>query len=274
VGRISRSFQLVGQSYRLLMQDKELMVLPLISGVVMVIVMTAVILGFAVTGGLDVSSESRHLDAAAYIPMFIAYVLMYTVGIFFQAAVVAGATERMRGGDPTIASALNAATRKLGSIVAWAIVAATVGVILRAIQERVGLIGRIVVALLGAAWSLSTFFVVPVLVLEERTIGDSFKQSVSLFKKSWGESFVGGATIGIAAGCAWVTLVALVGILAYVIGFGALLVMAVGAVALMTFFSALQGVYLASLYRYATEGQVPPGFDKALLEQAFVPKKR
>jgi hypothetical protein len=273
MGRISRSFQLVGQSYRVLMQDKELMVLPLISGVVMTIVMAVVMVGFVFSAGFSVPRYEEY-GAATYVPMFILYVLMYAVGIFFQAAVVAGATERMRGGDPTIASALGAASRKIGAILMWAIVAATVGMVLRAIQERVGLIGKIVVSLIGAAWSLATFFVVPVLVLEDRSIRDSFTQSVSVFKKTWGETFVGGAGLGIAAACAWVCLFAIVGLLAYLVGAIALVVLAVGVIGLMVFFSALQGVYVASLYRYATDGQVTPGFDKALLEQAFVPKRR
>jgi hypothetical protein len=104
--------------------------------------------------------------------------------------VIAGATERLRGGDPTVGSALSAAARRLGPILMWALVAATVGTILRSIQQPVGFVGKIVVALAGAAWSLATFFIVPVLVLEERSVADSFKRSVSIFKTTWGESTV------------------------------------------------------------------------------------
>jgi hypothetical protein len=267
MGRIGRSFQLVGQSYRLLMQDKELMVLPLISGVIML----GVVFGLAFGFGLN---DFERAGPADYALAFVMYVVTYAIGIFFQAAVVAGATERMRGGDPTVGSALAAAGRRIGPILLWAVVAATVGMLLRAIQDRLGFIGRIVVGLIGAAWSLATMFVVPVLVLEERSIRGSFDRSVNVFKQMWGESMAGGITIGAAALCAWVTLVALTGLLAYVIGVVAIAFMAVGAILLMIFFSAIQGIYLASLYRYATEGQIAPGFDKALLDQAFVPKAR
>jgi hypothetical protein len=266
--RIVRSFQLVGQSYQVLMRDKELMILPLISGAVMAVVVAVVVLGFNL-GGDALAARGP----ALYVPMFLIYVLMYAVGIFFQAAVVAGATERMRGGDPTVGSALAAAQRRLGPIVMWAVVAATVGMLLRAIQDRVGFIGRIVVGLAGAAWSLATFFVVPVLVLEDKSIKDSFGQSVSVFKKTWGETVTGGASLGIVAFFAWVALFALVALLATVAGPLAIVVFAAGAILLGIFFSALQGVYVASLYRYATEGSVPPGFDKTLLGRAFVPKR-
>src|SRR3954451_7468963 len=99
MGRIGRSFQLVGQSYRILMQDKELMVLPLISGVVIVIAVVAMAAGFGVT-----ASHLPQRGPGLYIPMFLFYVVTYTIGIFFQAAVVAGATQRMAGGDPTVGS--------------------------------------------------------------------------------------------------------------------------------------------------------------------------
>jgi Family of unknown function (DUF6159) len=266
--RISRSFELVGQSYRILMRDKELMVLPLLSGAIMAVVIAVVAFGFRL-GGAPVGAGGP----AFYLPIFLIYVLMYAVGIFFQAAVVAGATERMRGGDPTVASALAAAQRRLGPILMWAVVAATVGMVLRAIQDRVGFVGKIVAGLAGAAWSLATFFVVPVLVLEDKSIGDSLAQSVSVFKKTWGETMTGGVSLGIAAFAAWATLIAVTGLLAYVIGVAAVAVFLAGAILLGIFFSALQGIYVASLYRYATEGSVPPGFDRALLDRAFVPKK-
>lgn len=269
MGRIGRSFQLVGQSYRVLMQDKELMVLPLISGVFIVAAVVAVAFGF----GLDTSRIERH-GVDTYVPLFVMYVATYSIGIFFQAAVVAGATERMRGGDPTVSSALAAAGRRIGPILMWALVAATVGVALRVIQDRLAFVGKIIAAVLGAAWSLATFFVVPVLVLEEHSIPDSFRRSVGVFRKTWGETVVGGTTLGAAAVCGWLTLIAVAGLTAMTIGVFAIPVFAVGAVLLMIFFSALQGVYVASLYRFATDGQTPPGLDPQLLGQAFVPKKR
>ena len=269
MGRIGRSFQLVGQSYRLLMQDKELMVLPLISGVFIVAALAGLSVGF----GLDPSRLDRH-NMAAYLPLFAMYVVSYAIGIFFQAAVVAGATERMRGGDPTVRSALAAAGRRIGPILMWAVVAATVGVILRIIHDRLAFVGKIVASLLGAAWSLATFFVVPVLVLEERSIPDSFRQSVGVFRKTWGETVVGGTTMGAAAVCAWLTLIAVSGLAAMLVGPFALAVFFAGAVFLMIFFSALQGIYVASLYRFATGDRATSGLDSALLGQAFVPKTR
>ena len=270
MGRIGRSFQLVGQSSRILMQDKELMALPLISGTIIVGVVASFAFGF----GLDASSVERH-GPDVYLPFFVMYVATYAIGIFFQAAVVAGATERMRGGNPTVGSALAAAGRRLGPILMWAVVAGTVGMVIRAIHDRVSFVGKIIARLIGAGWSLATLFVVPVLVLEEHSIGQSFTRSVSVFTQTWGETVVGGSSLGAAAVCAWVTLVAVVGLLAYAgAGAIALMVFGAGVIFLMLFFSALQGVYVALLYRYATEGHTTSGLDGDLLKQAFVPKGR
>jgi hypothetical protein len=269
MGRIGRSFQLVGQSYRILMKDKKLMVLPLISGIFIVAVLASVAAGFSL-GGQHPPTRGPQL----YLPIFLFYVVTYTIGIFFQAAVIAGATERMRGGDPTVGSALGAAGHRFWSIVMWAVVAATAGMIIRAIHDRVGFVGRLLTGLLGIAWSLATFFIVPVLVLEDRSIPDSFKRSVSVFRQTWGETAVGGTTLGAAVVCAWLTLILITGLLAMAIGIWALAVFVVGAAVLMIFFSALQGVFIASLYRFATGGAATSGLDPSLLGQVFVPKNR
>ncbi|HUR35570.1 MAG TPA: DUF6159 family protein [Vicinamibacterales bacterium] len=266
---MTRSFQLVSQSYRVLMQDKELMLLPLASGAVMSVVVAT----FVLAAGINAATLEAG-GAALYLPMFFLYVALYAVGIFFQCAVVAGATERMRGGEPTIVTALAAASRHIVRIVLWACLAATVGMALRAIQDRVGLLGKVVVGLLGAAWSLATFFVVPVLVLEDVYIGDVLGRSVEIFKEHWGETMVGGASLGFVAFCAWVALAIATALLVSAVGTPGLVLLAVGGIALTIFFSALQGVYLASLYRFATEGVVPPGFDKAILQSAFIDKGR
>ena len=268
MGRIGRSFQLVGQSYRVLMQDKELMILPLISGVLIVGVAASFFFGFNMGPSLEAEDKT-----ALTVPMFLMYVATYAIGIFFQAAVVAGATERLRGGDPTLSSALSAAGRRVVPILMWAIVAATVGTLLRALQNRAGFIGKIVVGIVGAAWSLATFFVVPVLVLEDRAVGASFRRSVDVFKETWGETFVGSATLGMAAVCAWVSLIAITGLAAWAgLGVLALVIGATGAIFLSVLFPALQGVFVASLYQYATRGTAPAGYDADLLRSAFVSK--
>ena len=152
------------------MQDKELMVLPLMSGVVMAAVVGMVALGF----GLDSARVGRPGPRSTW-RCFLMYGATRAVSIFFQAAVVAGAAERMTGGDPTVGWHWRPRTAA-GPILLWAVVAATVGMAIRAIHDRVGFVGRILVSVVGAAWSLAMLFVVPVLVLEERSVGEAFSR--------------------------------------------------------------------------------------------------
>src|SRR5205807_7054495 len=104
---------------------------------------------------------------------------------------------RFRGGNPTIADGLRAARERITQIIAWAFLAATVGVALRIIAERVGFIGKIVIAILGAAWTVATYFVVPVLVVEKLGPYVALKRSTAIIKKTWGESLVSNVGIGL-----------------------------------------------------------------------------
>jgi intracellular septation protein A len=266
--RISRSFDIMILSYRVLLRDKELLVLPLVSMTVTAVTIASFVFGLGVT-----RSELRTGGPAMYLPLLLLYVVIYTVGIFSQAAVVAGATERMRGGDPTLGSALAAAGRRIGPIIGWAILAATVGTVIRAIQDRAGVFGKLVAFVGGTAWSLAAFFIVPVLVFEDLSIRESLRRSARLFKDVWGESVAGGVTLGLANLVVTIPLAVVALLIAVVVGKTAGIgVFIAGMIALTIVFAALQGIYLATLYRYATEGWVPAGFDGELLRQAYVSK--
>ena len=81
----------------------------------------------------------------------------------------------------------------------WAVLSATVSLVLRAIEERAGIVGRIVGSLVGLAWSLVTFLVLPVLVIEQLGPIDAVKRSAELFKQTWGENMIANAGIGLVA---------------------------------------------------------------------------
>jgi hypothetical protein len=112
-----------------------------------------------------------------------------------------------------------------------------------------------------------------VLVFEDLSVGDSFKRSWAVFKKTWGETVVGSAGVGVVAFLAWLTL-GLVVMLLFALNavWAAVIVGVSGGIGLVLFFAALQGVYVASLYRFAVEGKEASGFDHDLMANAFVPK--
>ena len=268
--RISRGFRLLKASWTVLQQDRELLVLPLLSFVLIVIAATG-LGGLGWAAGLFDNGKQPH-SPLFYVLAFAFYFVTYFISIYFNAAVIGAAMKRLEGGDPTVGDGLRVANSKLGKIAGWAAVAATVGLILRTLEERAGFLGRIAIAFVGAAWSAVTFFVVPVLLFEPVGVGEGLKRSGRLFKERWGEQFTGTVGIGLA-----MFLIALP-VIAIAVALGAAapwLGIAFGVVAiglLAATGSALSGVFNAALYRFATTGEASGAFAAEDLNGTFRPR--
>jgi hypothetical protein len=280
MGRFARSWDLFKTSLSVVRQDKELLWMPVLStlaSIVAVLAVTGVGLGSGLWPQTTNADGTTNYAGAAL--AFVLYILLAFVTLFFNAAVVAGATERLKGGDPTMGSALGAAWKKAGRLFLWSIVVATVNVILQAIRERSGALGRFLASIGGIAWNLATFFMVPVLVFESDGLGRSVKRSAGLFKQTWGETVIGQAGLGL-AGMVFTIAAALVGLLVLFLlaplGVAGLVagiaVLVLGIVLVAALFSVLDGVYKAALYRYATTGDAAGGFQPEQLGGAFAPK--
>ncbi|MCG6956797.1 MAG: DUF6159 family protein [Gemmatimonadetes bacterium] len=277
-GSISRSWTLVKASANVLRLDKELMVFPLLSGIATVLVTVSFILPFAVTGGLHAfdRDDARYL---AYVVGFFFYLVQYVVIFFFNSALVGAALIRLAGGDPTLSDGLAIAGKRFPSILGYAALAATVGMVVRFISERSGILGRLVVGAVGMAWSLATYLAVPVLVTEDIGPLDAVAESAALFRRTWGEQVVGNFGMGWAAAIvtiAWVLLslsfITLASHLTTAVMAAAWVVAVSGFVLLALVSSALKGVYTAALYRYASTGEAG-FFDPAVMSGAFRPKR-
>jgi hypothetical protein len=280
-GRLRNGWALARESFRVLRADKQLILFPLLSGIASLLVIAS-FAGAFFASGLGAEKEPMN-DASAWALIFVFYFVNYFVIVFFNSALVACAMKRFRGGSPTFGHGLRKARRRLGKIVAWALFAATVGVILRFIAERVGFVGRIVIALLGAAWTVATYFVVPVLVVEKLGPLDAARRSASIVKKAWGESLVSNAGVGLASFLMTLLIVVPLAIGALVLAAQtqsmAVLIAGVAAVAIAIVLaslvsSALNSIALCALYLYATEGKVPQAFANTGLQYAFATKKK
>ncbi|SRR5229473_1992753 len=208
--------------------------------------------------------------------VFALYVVNYFIMVFFNVALVGVANSRLMGGSWTFRDGLELAWARKGTILLWALVAATVGMILRTIEERMGLIGRIIMKLIGVAWALACYFVVPVLAFEDLTPFAAVKRSTRLFRDTWGERVAGGFSIGLVflvltlPGIGvWIALTVAFGVKGMAIGL-ALLVLYL--ILLSVVSSAVQGIFNAALYRYACFKQVPPAFTPQLITGAWTPK--
>jgi hypothetical protein len=269
-----RSFRLVKESYSVLKKDKELMLFPIISGVAGIILLISFF--------FMMFSTSLFGDAGALIAYpitFFYYLLSYFIIIFFNTGLIACANIRLNGGDPKFKDGIDLAMKNIGKIFAWALISATIGMILRWLSEKSGFLGRIIIGLIGMAWSLLTFFVVPVMVLENVSVTDSIKKSGALFKKTWGENAVGQFSMGLVF-----FLLALLGIIPIVIG----VFSAATSVPLMIVFfgvtflywlvlgilnASLNGIFMTALYNYASKGTVVGGFSEESIKGAYVPKR-
>jgi hypothetical protein len=277
--RFERSWELVKASASVLRKDKELLLFPLISSAALLLVALCFLLPAVGLGALD-GLERDELSAGHYLVAFLFYFSQYFVIFFFNAGLVGAALIRLDGGDPTFADGMRIARSRIGVIAGYAAVAATVGMILRAIQERVGFVGRIIVGLLGVGWSIATFLVVPVLVHRDVGPVEAVKESAALLKETWGENVIGRAGLGVAfalifGGVAifglFIIFVAFLTKSMFVIGLAFFVTaVAVGLTALVQ--TALAGIYAAALYRYATTGKEAEGFDPKMLKLAFGPK--
>lgn len=276
--RISRSWTLVKASASVLSEEKDLLLFPLISFASLVVVLASFAIPAWQLGVLDAFSHRGHASAGGYLLAFLFYFVQYFVIVFFNAALIGAAMMRLEGGNPTFKDGLRIAASRVWVIVGYAAIAATVGTILHAIQERVGFIGRIVVGLLGVAWSVATFLVVPVIVAR-RDMGpvEAVKQSAYLLRSTWGENLLGQAGIGAAFMLVYLA-VGFCGLFLFMVaGLGhdihlfvfavIATLLALGAAALVH--SALSGIYEAALYRYATKGEAVLGFDADDLQLAF-----
>ena len=271
MGSIGRGLRLVKASWSVIKVDRELLLLPVFSFALILVVAAVFALG---AFGIGLPERGRDPSPALYVLAFLFYVATSFVAIFFNAAVIGTAMKRLKGEDARIADGLALAREHLGAIFVWAVITATVGMILRMVQERLGILGRVVVGLLGVAWNVLTFFVVPVLLYEPVGVGGSIKRSASLFKQRWGEQFIGNATIGMVlvlagllVGAVAVALGMLVPVLGVVVG-------VVGILALAAIGSALSGVFNAALYRYATTGEASGAFTEEDLSGSFRPRRR
>jgi hypothetical protein len=279
--RFSRSWGLIKASGAVLRQDRELLLFPLFAAIAALLVGASFILPLLAYSGAMERSGPPQPDSAFYLIFFAFYLTQYFVVFFFNSALVGAAMIRLDGGDPTVKDGLRIARSRIVQILGYAAIAATVGLILRVIEERAGFIGRWIAGLLGLAFTVATFLTVPVLVSREVGPVEAVKESAALLKKTWGENIIGNAGMGlvfflfylgvIGIGMLFVFAVAQTGNATLIIIATAALILAVIGLALVQ--TALQGVYSAALYRYATDGNVGASFSGTLLGEAFRPKR-
>jgi hypothetical protein len=236
---------------------------------------------------MDSDFTTESLQVYQYIIIFLTYFGLAFIATFFNVCVVYTTKVRFEGGNATFGESIKFAFSRIGIIVQWSLISATVGLLLRILHDlasRLGKIGEIVanivIGMLGMAWSILTIFVVPVLVYDNVGPIDAIKKSAEVIKKTWGESLI--KTIGLGL----VQLLVFVVIIAFTVGLcyalnaafsiwgvaigvcaGLLLILLTGLI-----FTVANTIFNTALFVYANNNAVPDGFSESVVRDAFKQK--
>ncbi|MFH1222562.1 MAG: DUF6159 family protein [Candidatus Micrarchaeota archaeon] len=261
---LKRSWDMTLKIVEIMKSDRELMLFPMASGFFMLLAIISFIIPL-------VALNLLHNLLLAVTALFLFYFVTYFIVIFFNSALVAAVNIRLEGKKPTLAEGMDIALGRIPSIVGWAVISATVGMVLRTLTsgDNKNFIGPLLASLLGASWSLMTFFVIPVLVIEGQDPLSAIKRSLDLWKSvlSSGQNIRNAGTIGIGGGALALAifLVYLISIMAlfYAVGMNStllipalvvfLLLIAVTQVLLNT----VNMIFVTMIYHYAVSGEDP-----------------
>jgi len=277
MGKLARSWELVKASWAVLQADKELLIFPIVSAVAVITVMATFAVPMFLAGMFDRGFGMRGtIPFAGIVLGFCFYAVQYTIIFYCNSALVGAAMIRLKGGNPTIADGFRIANEHFTSILGYALLSATVGIVLRSLAQR-GIVGRLVASVLGLGWNIATFLAVPVLVIEGVGPVDAVKRSTQLLKKTWGEQIAGNLGIGAAFTLMFFAMFVPFGVaLALAIATkSAVVIVAIIAACILAMIllslvgSALSAIYTAAVYRYATGGNPGGMFDAELVRGAF-----
>ena len=279
MGRFRASYLLAAESFEFLRQDKEMLWLPVLSffanlAFLVVAIGLFVVFAFTVTPEFF---DSTLGDIVMYLFLFLGYIGLAYIFTYYQGAIATMVHMRIAGQDPTVKDGLANSRSHKRMIFKWALLAATVGIILRIIDDKLGLAGKIFSFIGSIAWSLVTFFMVPVLVLDNRGLKDSVVRSGQLFRETWGEALIMNFSLSLFIGfleIVWILLCGVAGFFAISAGSVGLLVLIF--VVFLTVFvvvavvgSVLSGIFKTVLYEYAASGRVPASFTPQLIMGAI-----
>ncbi|MDE0699528.1 MAG: hypothetical protein F4Z58_12365 [Acidimicrobiaceae bacterium] len=273
MGRISNTFQLAKLSWGVLKKDRELLALPVLSFLVSAaLLIPLVFVAFATASTGSAAGEETTASPAMALVGIVGALGLSVISVFFNGALVAGAHERLTGGDPTVGSAIRKAFSRISGLVPWAILTATVGMILRALRDRAGGLSNFVLGIIGMAWEVATFLVVPAIVIDDKGAWDGLKKSGALLKSTWGENLAARVGFGLLGFVAILPVILVVAVLGSLGGAGLILGIIIGVAwvgLVVVVMTALNAVFQAALYLYATSGMAPSGFEGSTLGESF-----
>lgn len=263
---ISRGWKMSKLSMSVVKKDPELIIYMFICGFLSLLAMIGMSLPQYLEQAWAVDAEGQMTGAYMGF-VFTGYMVISIVVTFWNSAIVANSHIRLTGGDPKFMDGVSAAMSKIHIIVLWGIIAGTVGLLLKILNQTArnqkggaAVFAMILTAIGAAVWWMMTFFMIPHMILENQSLGESLKSSKSMFYKSWGENITSGLGIGLIGGF----FVVLIAILTFgmVVALGPLWFIGVGIGAIgiaiaLAWTNAAEQVAVTALYLYSKNGEMP-----------------
>lgn len=288
MGKLKASWRLFTQSLNLLKQDKEIMLFPVVSSLLVIVITFVFTIGLVfllpLTGFTETNSNpSVAQEVVFYSFVFVYYVLVFFVTTFFKVGLTALVYERINGGNLNFTEGLNRASTITGKIFLWSLITSTVGLILKIISDKSKLLGKLVASLLGAAWNIVTLFIAPTLLLEDVSVWKSIGRSAEVFKQTWGETLILTVSFGFVTSLFVLVDIILFGLLAFIVasaGLGStgLIIVAIpfvlSLVVISIISSSLNEIFKVTLYSYARFGVIAEGFSPELIVGAVTSKEK
>jgi hypothetical protein len=271
--RLQNGWKLTMSSFKILKANKQLIVFPILSGISLILIIGSFVVASIAGNGWDMENTGELSSAQYYGLIFLFYVVNYFVVVFFNMALIHCTRAYFKGEKVSVNEGLRFSVSRIGAIFSWAVFAATIGLILRAIQENSGIIGKIITGIIGIVWSVATFFVVPVIAYENLGPIGAFKRSSQMMKEKWGESLVAGFSFGLiqflailVIGLPLFFLASSVNVLlGFALAFAAVFI-------IMAILSAAQTIFISAVY-HNINGDVTKHFDQQLVDGLFAQKE-
>jgi hypothetical protein len=278
MGKFANSKALAGASFDVLKSEKKLAAIPAVSA------LTCGVIAVAVGGGVVLTADfianpapgqdDFSLTPASWAIGIVGLFIIGLVSQMFAATLIAAANERLDGGTLTMGQAFSKATTRTPSILGWSAINSTVGLVLQAIRDKAGFLGDLAAGLIGAAWNVVTWLVLPIIIIEGIGPIAAIKKSASLLKSTWGENLFAQAGIGLIGFLLMLPGILIFGALSFVLPIAGIPLLLIWVVVIGCLMSALGAIYRTALYRFAVGLPNGDAFTQDELSGAFKPKAK
>jgi len=269
--RLSNGWRISMNSFKVLKENKQLIIFPILSGLSLIMIIGSFVIITLAGARWDFANVSRPNSIENYAVILVFYIVNYFIVVYFNTALIHCTTLYFRGEEVTVRKGLDFSFSRIGAIFSWALFAGTIGTILKIVQDNLGSIGKIVIGLVGVAWSIATFFVVPVIAYENLGPIGAFKRSLQLMKEKWGESLSAGFSFGLIQflGIIMIAIFAFLGALIHpIVG---IVIGVLGISLLFAIISATQSIFISAVY-HNINGDPVEHYNQQFIDNLFAKK--